>query len=98
MRWSSFLAGVVAGLILGGVAWAHVDEWGGVTYMVRQGGRGEDSTRNLTVARGWFAQRSDGLDSNIKAGLRGSALAPVELIERTCVVRVLDSYVSLAKP
>jgi len=92
MQIRSFAAGILAGLILGGVAWAGHGATEGVTYAVDSDGRGDRSTRNLTVAQGWFAERRDALDAYLDGGLLKRGPTTVQLLERTCASRVLDSY------
>jgi hypothetical protein len=88
----SFAAGILAGLVLGGVAASAGTLDDGVRYYMQgpMGFRGE--TKYLVEARDWFETARKELEHRRPAMLPDRSPRVLELVEQTCTSRVLDSY------
>jgi hypothetical protein len=88
----SFAAGILAGLVLGGVAWAGHESTEGVLYYVHSGSAFERGTKYLEQARGDFVAAREDLKSRPPRQSFIIGVGKVTLVEQTCTSRVLDSY------
>ncbi len=92
MEMRSFAAGLLAGLVLGGVAWAGHDAAEGTRYFVHGGPYGAHPQASLERAREEFDREKHYLEAERQLHPFSPRDIKYELIEQRCESRVLDSY------
>jgi hypothetical protein len=92
MQIRSFAAGILAGLVLGGVAWAGHETAEGSRYFVHGGPYGVYPQASLERAREEFDREKHYLEVKRQRDPFGPRDVKYELIEQRCESRVLDSY------
>jgi hypothetical protein len=92
MQIRSFVAWILAGLVLGGVAWAGHDATEGSGYFVHGGKYGAFRGESLDRARDEYTQERAELEERNRRDPFRQRDRTVELIEQRCESRVLDSY------
>jgi hypothetical protein len=91
MQIRSFVAGVAAGLVLGGVAWAGHDVAEGSRYFVHGGPYRVYPQASLERARAEFDQEKASLEEKRRRDPFSPRDITYELIEQRCESRVLDA-------
>jgi hypothetical protein len=92
MQIRSFVAGILAGLVLGGVAWAGHGMAEGSRYFVHGGPYGARPQESLERAREEFDQEKHYLEAKRQRDPFSPRDVKYELIEQRCESRVLNSY------
>jgi hypothetical protein len=92
MQIRSFTAGILAGLILGGVAWAEHHRAEGKRYFIHGASSYAFPIVSLEEAQPQFDRERERLEEKRQRDPFGPRDTKLELVEQECESRVLDSY------